>query len=303
MDKRYEELAALNALEMLESDEKRALSGAGLADKDLRALEDELRLLGAELGLLVSPVAPPAETKKRIRAAIRAQGGGLLRNLSAGMIVAILGWLLAAVAAVAAGYLSTDHSRLSRELDAASKAIAQVVPAANASQGKALTLEEELNKLRQDMDQKAQALNGQIEALRKSEGEAKDHVTKLLAEAEVAKEKNSEIDWKIFTLTTEIWEYRRGIMTAVWDKLRRHGVLLLEKMPRLQADQDYQLWVISAGQTEPVSAGVIAVDDKGAFKGAFKPASPVLGDAKLLLTVEKKGGAESPSSAKIFEGP
>ena len=303
MDKRYEELAALNALEMLESDEKRALSGAGLADKDLRALEDELRLLGAELGLLVSPVAPPAETKKRIRAAIRAQGGGLLRNLSAGMIVAILGWLLAAVAAVAAGYLSTDHSRLSRELDAASKAIAQVVPAANASQGKALTLEEELNKLRQDMDQKAQALNGQIEALRKSEGEAKDHVTKLLAEAEVAKEKNSEIDWKIFTLTTEIWEYRRGIMTAVWDKLRGHGVLLLEKMPRLQADQDYQLWVISAGQTEPVSAGVIAVDDKGAFKGAFKPASPVLGDAKLLLTVEKKGGAESPSSSKIFEGP
>jgi anti-sigma-K factor RskA len=303
MDKRYEELAALNALEMLESDEKRALSGAGLADKDLRALEDELRLLGAELGLLVSPVAPPAETKKRLRAAIRAQGGGLLRSLSAGMIVAILGWLLAAAAAVAAGYLAADRARLSQELDAASKAIAQVVPAANASQGKALTLEEELNKLRQDMDQKAQALNGQIEALRKSEGEAKDQVTKLLAEAEVAKKKNSEIDWKISTLTTEIWEYRRGIMTAVWDRLRGHGVLLLEKMTRLQADQDYQLWVISPGQTAPVSAGVIAVDDKGAFKGDFKPASPVLGDAKLLLTVEKKGGAESPSSAKIFEGP
>lgn len=302
MDKRYEELAALNALEMLESDEKRALAGAGLSDKDLRALEDELRLLGAELGLLVSPVAPPADTKKRIRAAIRAQGGGLLSSLSPGMIFAILGWLLAAAAAVAAGYLATDRARLSQELDAASKAIAQVVPAANASKGKALTLEEELNKLRQDMDQKAQALNGQIEALRKSEGEAKDQVTKLLAEAEVAKKKNSEIDWKISTLTTEIWEYRRGIMTAVWDRLRGHGVLVLEKMTRLQTDQDYQLWVVSPGQTVPVSAGVIAVDDKGAFKGAFKTASPVLGDVKFLLTVEKKGGAESPSSNKIFEG-
>lgn len=302
MDKRYEELAALNALEMLESDEKRALSGAGLADKDLRTLEDELRLLGAELGLLVSPVAPPAETKKRIRAAIRAQGGGLFHSLSLGMIVAILGWLLAAAAAVTVGYLSTDRSRLSRELDAASKAIAQVVPAANASKGKALTLEEELNKLRQDVDQKEQGLNTQIESLRKSEGEAKDQVAKLLAEAEVAKKKNSEIDWKISTLTTDVWEYRRGIMTSVWDSLRGHGVLLLEKMTKLESGQDYQLWVISPGQPAPVSAGVIAVDDKGAFKGEFKPVTPILGDAKFLLTVEKKGGAESPSSNKIFEG-
>lgn len=303
MDKRYEELAALNALEMLESDEKRALSGAGLADKSLRALEDELRQLGAELGLLVSPAAPPAGTKKSIRAAIRSQGGGLLSSLSRGMIVAILGWVLAAGAAVAVGYLTTDRARLSRELDAASKAIAQVVPAANASEGKALTLEEELNKLRQDVEQKEMGLNAQIEALRKSEGEAKDQVAKLLAEAEVAKKKNAEIDWRIAMLTTDVWEYRRGIMTAVWDRLRGHGVLLLEKMTRLESGQDYQLWVISPGQPAPVSAGVIAVDDKGAFKGEFKPATPILGDARFLLTVEKKGGAESPSSDKIFEGP
>lgn len=303
MDPRHEELAALNALDMLESDEKRVLTGAGLADRDLRMLEEELRLLGAELGLLVAPVAPPAEMKKRIRATIRSQGGGLLPRLSFGTLIAILGWVLAIAAGTAVGFLWKERSRLSQELDAASKAIALVVPAASASEGKALTLEEELNKLRQDVDKKEAALKTQIDSLKKSEEQAKDQVAKLLAEAEAAEKRNAEIDWKIATLTTDIWEYRRGVMTAVWDGLRGHGVLMLDKMTRLESDQDYQLWVIAPGAASPVSAGVIAVDKNGVFQGEFRPATPVLGDAKFLLTVEKKGGAETPSSAKIFEGP
>ncbi|MEZ5385438.1 MAG: anti-sigma factor [Prosthecobacter sp.] len=302
MDPRHEELAALSALDMLESDEKRVLAGAGLADKDLRGLEEELRLLGAELGLLVAPVDPPAEMKKRIRAAIRSQGGGLLPRLSFGTLIAILGWLLAVVAVIAAGFLWTERTRLSHELDAASKAIALVVPAANASEGKALTLEEELNKLRQDVDKKEEALKSQIESLKKSEGEAKDQVAKLLAEAKAAEKRNAEIDWKITMLTTDVWEYRRGVMTTVWDRLRGHGMLMLDKMTRLESGQDYQLWVIAPGSDKAVNAGVIAVDKNGAFQGEFKPTTPVSGDAKFLLTVEKKGGAESPSSAKIFSG-
>lgn len=203
MDPRHEELAALNALDMLESDEKRVLTGAGLADRDLRMLEEELRLLGAELGLLVAPVAPPAEMKKRIRATIRSQGGGLLPRLSFGTLIAILGWVLAIAAGTAVGFLWKERSRLSQELDAASKAIALVVPAASASEGKALTLEEELNKLRQDVDKKEAALKTQIDSLKKSEEQAKDQVAKLLAEAEAAEKRNAEIDWKIATLTTE----------------------------------------------------------------------------------------------------
>jgi uncharacterized protein YoxC len=241
--------------------------------------------------------------KKRIRAAIRAKGGGLLPRLSSGALIAILGWVLAVAAGAAVGFLWKDRARLSQELDAASKAIALVVPAASASEGKALTLEEELNKLRQDVDKKEAALKSQIQSLQKGETEAKEQVAKLQAESEAAEKRNAETDWKIATLTTDVWEYRRGVMTAVWDGLRGHGVLLLDKMTRLESGQDYQLWVIAPGTATPVSAGVIAIDKNGAFQGEFKPASPVMGDAKFLLTVEKKGGAERPSSAKIFEGP
>lgn len=302
MELRLEELAALNALGMLESDEKRVLSGAGQADKELRALEQELAALGAELGLLVEPVDPPTDMKKRIRAAIRAQSGGLLPSLSAGTVIAVLGWVLAAAASAVSVWLWQDRAVLSSELAKASHAISLVVPAADASKGKAMTLEEELNKLRQEVDRKESALNTQIESLRTSEGEARDQVAKLMAEAEAAKKRDAETQWQIAMLSTDVWEYRKGTMTVVWDGLRGHGVLMLDKMTRLEPGQDYQLWVVAAKTQAAVSAGVIPVNDKGGFAGGFKPAEPVTGEVNFILSVEAKGGATKPGSTKIFSG-
>jgi len=302
MDLRLQELAALNALGMLESDDKRVLSGAGLMDKELRTLEQDLAALGAELGLLVEPADPPADMKKRIRAVIREQGGGLFPSLSPGALIAVLGWGLAILAAAVAYWLWTDRAQLSRELAAASHAISLVVPAADASKGKAMTLEEELNKLRQDVQQKESALSAKIDSLQKSEAEARGSVEKLMAELEAAKKKDAEAKWQIVALTTDVWEHRKGVMTVIWDGLRSHGVLMLDKMIRLEPSQDYQLWVVDPKTQVAVSAGVVGVDEKGGFSGGFKPVQPVAGEVKFILSVEAKGGGQKPGATKIFSG-
>jgi anti-sigma-K factor RskA len=63
-EERFEELAAMNALGMLENDEKRALDGAVARDKEVRSLTLELEQVTAELAYLVKPVEPPANMKR-----------------------------------------------------------------------------------------------------------------------------------------------------------------------------------------------------------------------------------------------
>ena len=76
MEERFEELAALNALGMLEGDEKRTLDGVTLRDRALKDLCAELEDTAAHLAGVVLPLAPPAALKGRIRAQIRSRRSG-----------------------------------------------------------------------------------------------------------------------------------------------------------------------------------------------------------------------------------
>ena len=305
-EERFEELAAMNALGMLENDEKRALDGAIARDKELRALSMELEQTTAELGYLIRPVEPPANMKKRIRAKMRATGvkGA---GVSHGFIVGGIGWALAASFAVASVWLWQERAGMTQQLADASRAIAPVSnptnPVVDDGKTKARTLEEELKKRRDEFEAQKQALVTEIESLRKHETEAKAQTAKLTAEVAALKKQEQESQLQIATLQSKVWEYRKSEMLVVWDQKRNQGVVVLDKMPKVDSDQDYQLWVVDPNKPDPVSAGVVTVDSKGSVKTSFKPVEAVSGEAKFALSIEKKGGVPKSEGKLLMVGP
>jgi anti-sigma-K factor RskA len=305
MDPRSEELAALNALGMLESDEKRVLVGASLVDRELRDLSAELELVAAELGRLVPPAEPPADMKRRIRAKIRSRGGSKLRSISPLALFAGLGWAAAAALALGSLWLWRELESLNQQFNALRQAIAPVVqPSEDKKEAPpARNLEEELKKLRGDFESQKAALNTEIEALRKRETEANAKVAQLMQEAQAQKDRDAAMKLHVATLQSEIWEYRRSVMTIVWDALKDQGALMLDKMPRVESGKDYQLWIIDPQKPEPVSAGVLSVDDKGTAKTTFKSTEDVGDAVKFFISVEKKGGVPKKEGEVVLKEP
>jgi anti-sigma-K factor RskA len=306
MDERQEELAALNALHMLEGDEQRALDGACVSDKELRALNSELEQVAVELARLITPVEPPADMKKRIRAKIRSRGGPGAFGVSRGVLVGAAGWALSAGLAVASVWLWNERSKLIDQHASAVRAIAAVVPASSPAaeeKKEARSLEDELKSIRDDYEKKQAALNSEIESLRKRETEAQTRITQLTAETDSLRQQNAQTQLEVTTLQSTVWEYRRSEMLVVWDSLRKQGVLMLDKMPRVDSGMDYQLWVVDPQRPAPVSAGVVTVDDKGVVKTQFKPVESVDKVAKFVLSVEKKGGVPKKEGPIVFIGP
>lgn len=301
---RFEELAAMNALGMLENDEKRALDGAVARDKEVRLLTSELEQVTAELAYLVQPVEPPANMKKRIRAKMRAKG---LKGagVSRGVIIGGTGWALAASFALASVWLWKERAGMTQQIAAASRAIAPVNNPATpvVDDGKTRTLEEELKKRRDEFEAQKQALAKEIETLNKRETEAKAQNARLTAEVAALKEQEQQSQLQIATLQSKVWEYRRSEMLVVWDQKRSQGVVMLDKMPKVDPDKDYQLWVVDPSKPNPVSAGVVTVDAKGSVKATFKPVEAVSGEAKFALSIEKKGGVPKSEGQLLMVGP
>lgn len=300
---RFEELAALNALDMLENDEKRALDGAIARDKEVRTLALELEQTTAELAYLIQPVEPPADMKKRIRAKMRARGikGA---GISRGVVIGGIGWALAACFAMASVWLWREQAGLTQQLAAASRAIAPVNPTTPVvDDGKTRTLEEELKKRRDEFEAQKKALATEIESLNKREAETKAQNARLTAEVAALKEQEQQSQLQIATLQSKVWEYRKSEMLVVWDQKRGQGVVMLEKMPKVESDKDYQLWVVDPHKPNPVSAGVVTVDSKGSVKATFKPVEAVTGEAKFALSVEKKGGVPKSEGQLLMVGP
>jgi len=303
MDERSEELATLNALEMLESDEKRVLHGSCVTDKELRAFASELEATAAELGRLVAPVQPPEDMKRRIRTKIRSRGAKFW-SVSPGVMIGALGWGLAAALAAASVWLWNERGKLERELANASEMVAKVLPAADTSKGQVQSLEQTVQSMRDDFEKKQASLKGEIETLRKRETEDQAKIAKLVAAAEEMKKLNAEAKLQISLAQSEIWEYRRTEMTVVWDARSGQGVLLLDKMPKAESGKDYQLWIIDPQKPDdPVSAGVVTVDAKSIAKIIFQPVSPVSSAAKFAISVENKGGVEKRTGPIVLVGP
>lgn len=121
--------------------------------------------------------------------------------------------------------------------------------------------------------------------------------TKLRNELASLESKNDVCEMKVASLDSMTGGAQQGLAVVAWDGAKQHGVLKIENMPQPVANRDYQLWVIDPQDPQPVSAGVVSVDEKGVASMMFKPRHPVNSADKFAVSLERKGGSDQ------HEGP
>ena len=79
-----------------------------------------------------------------------------------------------------------------------------------------------------------------------------------------------------------------------WDDARGDFYLVTNELPALGEDEQYQLWALDNGV--PKDAGLVPSDFKDG--GAYK-LSNISSAQAFAITIEKKGGAKSPTLEKM----
>jgi Anti-sigma-K factor rskA len=161
-------------------------------------------------------------------------------------------------------------------------------------------------------DAEARATRNQLEAERilaaaqSRQWQAADaELTRLRAELAAAR---SEADQRIATLRIAKLEAQtsqpddaQGVV--VWDAATQQGVLTVAKLPGIDADRDYQLWIMDPGYPTLVSAGVFTVEPaSGEARFLFKAAKPVSSIAAFAVSVERKGGVPMSEGPMVLVG-
>jgi anti-sigma-K factor RskA len=99
----------------------------------------------------------------------------------------------------------------------------------------------------------------------------------------------------------------RGPATAsgacVWDVVEQKGTLVIDKLTPLPSILDYQLWLIGDPKyAGPVSAAVFDVDAQGSVRLQFTTAVRVDAPKQVAVSVERNGGAATPSDNVVMIG-
>ncbi len=84
---------------------------------------------------------------------------------------------------------------------------------------------------------------------------------------------------------------------CVWDEDRQEGILTVENLPPVPADQDYQLWVVDPAYANPVDGGVFNTSADGSSRFQFHPGQTISAANAFAVSLERKGGvpkAEGP---------
>jgi hypothetical protein len=121
---------------------------------------------------------------------------------------------------------------------------------------------------------------------------------RILARAQLAQADLANVKIAVLTASQGGTAGSRGVV--VWNSARQEGVLALEKMPALAADQRLELWLIEAkADAKPVSAGVFELGADGVTRTSFRSAAPVGPVAKFMVSREKNDGARAHASPAV----
>jgi anti-sigma-K factor RskA len=269
IDDHQEELASLHALGLLEGAELDQFLAALAKNPELQRRVAELRVAATAMAHVAPEAEPPASLKARILASADAR-----RPVApAGKVVAFPSWVPWAVAACLAAAVAWTARQYAAERDA------------NAALAKQERIAQEA----------LEETRGQLDEARRLVTESSRQVAEL---ATKLKDEGDLAHFKIATLASMLGNTPAAVAVAVWDPSRAQGVLSVSKLPSAAAEKDYQLWVIDKQYPSPVSAGVFVVDPiSGEAHIVFKAAKPVGSIAKFAVSLEPKGGSQTP------EGP
>ena len=281
MTERQEELAALEALHMLEAEESRVFAGEIKYAPKLVEFMGELQDTAGEIGLLVPPVEPPPECREKILSIIghRPNEAQISRKRSRlRLLLGTVGWVAAIVFAVQ--ILRTRHKN---------EAAASELAALQQERQTALTEAETLRKAKSQLEDQLKSVSGQNGSLNKELAKLKQ--TNALATLEVASLKAQNKAWE------------ESVAVIVWDNAKQEGVLKMKKMHPAAANKDFQLWVVDKDKPDPVNAGVVKVTDQELNVYTFKTAVPISSASKFALSIETKGGVEKREGPIVMIGP
>ena len=289
-------------------------------DAVLRQLTEDLSEAAAALALTVPQAAPPAFMRDWVTDRVQkiSQDGRSSvpaeKKAPAPKRAVAFGWAAAAALAIMSVVSKVQMDRDQQAMQASQAALEKNAAGLRAQNS---TLKESLATSQNTIAQVTKAAGVLQQSLADKE-KAGAALAKELAAATKANKaleaemavivKSSELDRvTIASLESTVAEYKKGVAVVVWDGAKQEGILKLEKMPPVQANKDYQLWVVDPSKKAPVNAGVIRVNDKGFAQVQFKPSTDIQQAGKFALSVEKKvdtaGGVPENAGPIVLLGP
>lgn len=278
IDERHEELAALYAVDLLDGPEKVAFETELARHAELRALVDELRESSAALALTARQVEPPAALKARLLTAIEtgparapAAAPDASDNVVPFPLARVLPWGVAACFAAAAAFFGLRTLSLR-------------------SENAALRTERQLAEVAYRMAQ------NQL-------GERTLLAEKMIADLGAKLQRTEDLSrLKITALASLLGNTPEAKAIAVWDPEQQSGLLTVEKLPAVAAEQDYQIWVVDPQYATPVDGGVFKPDSTGRAVLTFKTDKPIQKAAAFAISLEKKGGVPKAEGPLVLLG-
>ncbi len=280
IDERHAELAALHALDLLEGAEKIGCEALIANNGELRALVADLHESGASLALAVRQVEPPAGLKARVLAAADANSSPSSADAPTPTteskvlpfaLSRLLPWGLAAVFAAAAVLFGVRSASLR-------------------SENEALRTERELAEVAYKMAQNQLSERTLI-------------AEKMIADLGAQLKHTEDLSrLKITALASLLGNTPEAKAIAVWDPTQQSGLLTVEKLPAIAAEQDYQIWVVDPQYPIPVDGGVFKPDSTGKAVLTFKADKPIKQAAAFAISLEKKGGVPKAEGPMVLLG-
>lgn len=103
--------------------------------------------------------------------------------------------------------------------------------------------------------------------------------------------------WRRISLTgSEVAPEATGIIYISADG--RNGTLIVDRLPQLSPEQQYQLWLIQDGQR--TSGGVFSVDDDGYRGMQIESPQPLQDFGAFGITIEPAGGSPGPTGERVL---
>lgn len=264
IDEHLEEQASLYVLGALDAEETRTFEAAMRRDPELQGLVTSLRTASDAMAGTAPSVKPPAELRQRILDQIenRAHEEKIVRLPASSPGNQSAVWLPWALAACLAIICGLLVLHQTRRED--------------------------------EFNTQFAGLNQTIATLQAATNDLHAVVADLTQKNELAKIRIAVLDSQV--------PDSKAVAVTLWDNEKQDGVLVVQKLPELGPDKDYQLWVIDPSVENPIDAGVFSVDAAGNQRAVFKTKSLVKAANKFAVTVERKGGVPKAQGQMVLLG-
>lgn len=297
IDETTQDLAALHALDLLEEPDRSVFQRRLDSDPDLRRLVDQLREAAASTALAAPTRAPSPALRARVLASVAARAAASTPATRPGKVIPFPTWLgWGALAAAACFALIAVTFRVGQDQLATRARVAEETARLAGTELRATRNHLEAERiLAAAQAREWRSADGEVARLRTELASAQDAALARIAELQT---RNRLAELRIAALAAQAGQPASALGVAVWDPVAQEGVLTVSQLPPLEADRDYQLWVVDPQYATPVDGGVFTVDPAtGQARLVFKADKPVAEVAAFAVSLERKGGVP------VAEGP